>query len=313
MSQTYFEPDVYDPGAEATSFDLVENVIASVPEIEAIHRQAANEGWFETATGRARYKRAIQQSQWYQENNKYARAASIAFEAAQKGQGADWQALLQNARLAIEQRAMELGVALTEEQKKALESQYVYQGWGQDGRDRLLDQALAQNLAPQAGATGVMGFRGNAGQVVENLRRTALENGLTYDDGYYQSAARSVVGGLTSEEDQIRDIQEQAASLWPVFSDKIRAGFSARQLASPYIQMMAQEFEINPNDINLSDPYIRSALGGFGADGSPQAMNMWDFQKKLRQDPRWMNTLKAQNEVTSVTGRVMQMFGLLGG
>jgi hypothetical protein len=42
-------------------------------------------------------------------------------------------------------------------------------------------------------------------------------------------------------------------------------------------------------------------------------MGLWDFQKKLRQDPRWENTSKAQNEITSTTGRIMQMFGLMGG
>lgn len=101
--------------------------------------------------------------------------------------------------------------------------------------------------------------------------------------------------------------------MWPVYGDKIRAGVNVYDLASPYIQTMAQEFEISPNDISLGDPYVREALTGVDDQGNPVAMGLWDFQKKLRKDPRWMNTSKAQNEVTGVAGRIMQMFGVLGG
>jgi hypothetical protein len=66
------------------------------------------------------------------------------------------------------------------------------------------------------------------------------------------------------------------------------------------------------NSISLDDPYIRQALTGVNDKGEPAATSLWEFQKKLRSDPRWMNTAKAQNEITGVTGKVMQMFGLTG-
>jgi hypothetical protein len=53
-------------------------------------------------------------------------------------------------------------------------------------------------------------------------------------------------------------------------------------------------------------------LTGVNDKGEPAATSLWEFQKKLRSDPRWMNTAKAQNEITGVTGKVMQMFGLTG-
>jgi len=312
---TTFAPDTYDPNAQNTEFDLIEGLINSDPDIARIHKQASEERWFDTTIGRERYKAAIQQTKWYQENNKYARAAITAFNLAKQGQGADWKTLLENARLQIEAKAAEIGAQLTPEQIKELESRYIYEGWGEDGRDALLTRALGNSINYQPNLTGASGksLRGLAGNVAENLRLTAINNGLAYDDQFYQSAAQSVAMGMSTQEDWSRDIRENAASLWPVFGQQIRAGVDARALASPYIQSMAQEFEINPQEITLSDPYIRSALGGFSSDGQPQATNLWEFQKKLRQDPRWMNTAKAQNEVTSVTGKVMQMFGLMGG
>ena len=312
---TTFAPDTYDPNAQNTEFDLIEGLINSDPDIAAIHKRASEELWFDTTVGREKYKAAIQQTRWYQENNKYARAAITAFNLAKQGTGADWKTLLENARLQIEAQAAEMGAQVSPEEMRSLESRFIYEGWGEDGRGSLLTKALAQSIKyqPSLAGGGARSLRGTAGNVAESLRMTALNNGLTYDDAFYQSAAQSVAMGMSKPEDWARDIRENAASQWPVFADKIRAGVDARSLASPYISAMAQEFEINPNDINLSDPYIRSAFGGFSADGQPQAMNLWEFQKKLRQDPRWMNTAKAQNEVTSVTGRVMQMFGLMGG
>jgi hypothetical protein len=75
---------------------------------------------------------------------------------------------------------------------------------------------------------------------------------------------------------------------------------------------MAQEFEMSPEEFTLNDPYIRSALTGMNDKGYPTATNLYDFQKKLRQDPRWLKTSKAQNDITGSVGKVMQMFGLMG-
>jgi hypothetical protein len=47
-----------------------------------------------------------------------------------------------------------------------------------------------------------------------------------------------------------------------------------------------------------------------GVDG--QAMPLWDFEQQLRKDPRWLNTNRAQNDITGVASAVMQMFGLRG-
>ena len=99
-------------------------------------------------------------------------------------------------------------------------------------------------------------------------------------------------------------LREQAASRWPAYGDRILAGQDARTLASGYINMMAEELELDPYSITLSDPYIQEALGG--------QIGLGDFFQKVRQDPRWMNTRRAQNSIASTTSRVMEMFGLVG-
>jgi hypothetical protein len=308
-----FAPDQYDPSVMDAEYGFVGSLIKSNPEIEAIHTEAANNGWFDSASGVAKYKRKIQETNWYQENNQYARAAYTAFNLSKEGKGADWQAMMQNARLAVEDRATAQGAKLTDTDLENLSRQYIYQGWGKDNRGGLMDKALADyiGMRDSPSGDGAMLY-GSAGDLSGSLRRYATDNGIEYSDSWYTSAAQSVARNLTTEEDWLRDIEEKAVSRWPVFAKQIQAGMTAKDLASPYKQIMSRTFEISDNDIDIDDPYIRGALGGFDDSGSPKAMNLWDFEQQLRNDPRWANTKQALDQTSSVASSVLKMFGFRG-
>ena len=305
-----FKPDTYDQGVMDEEYGFVGSLINSDPEIRAIHEEAANNGWFDSAAGRARYKLKIQDSQWYQNNNKYARAAITAFNLNKQGQGADWKAMVQNARLEVERTAAQEGSVLSDAEKDVLATRYIYEGWNEAGRKPLMVNALADSIKMKASAGGGdPTLYGAAGDLAQKLRRYADDNGITYSESFYQSAAQSVAKNLTTEQDWMRDIEAKSTSMWPVFANQIKAGMTAKDLASPYRALMAQTFEISEDSISLNDPYIRSALGGFGQDGNPTPVNLWDFQKQLRNDPRWANTKQALDETSSVASGVLRMFG----
>ena len=305
--------DAFSADVLTDEYAVVAPLILNNPELKQITAEASAEGWFDSEAGIAKYKLAIQNSDFWKTNNKYARAAWSAFQQSQQGQGADWKALSENARLAVEARARELGATVSGDQLNTLANRFIYEGWGQDNRSGLMDKALSESISYQPTAGGGQALQGSSGNLALELRNMAYENGVTYSDDFFQQAARSVAAGLKTADDWAADIREQAAGRWPVFSDRIRAGLSARSLASPYIQIMSEELEIPQQDIDLSDPYIAGALGGFTKDGSAQAENLWEFSKRLRKDSRWQNTSKAQNEITGTVGKIMQMFGMMGG
>lgn len=288
----------------AAQYQQAVGIIYAVPELQQIFTQALDEGWTP-----AKMQASIQNSKWYRENDQYSRTA---WAQEQMG-GADWQAAQDDARVQVQAVARSMGSDLTPEELTALTKRYIYEGWGQRaGGKQMIAQALAKEIGYVPDSRGQMNLMGAAGTLADNLKNVARSNGMVFADNWYQSAAQSVAAGLSSQDDWERDIREQAAGMWPVYGDKIRQGMNVYDLASPYIQTMAQEFEIDPNQITLNDPYIRQALTAIDEGGNPAMTTLWDFQKKLRNDPRWMNTAKAQNEITSVTGRVMQMFGLMG-
>lgn len=301
------DQDTLDKEVLAKEYQNAIGIIYSVPEIKPIFEQAVAEGW-----DVGKFTSAVQNSNWFKNNNEYARKA-WAQENIGGPEAADWKARQENASTAIRMAAAQMGADLTEQELAALTRRYLYEGWDDSTRAPLMMQALSEEITFVPDERGGVTMQGRAGSFADQLRSLARANGMAYSDSWYLSAAKSVASGLSTEDDWTRDIQEQAASRFPVFGDKIRSGMSVYDLASPYIQTMAQEFEINPEQISLNDPYIMQAMTALDDKGTPVPLGLWDFQKKLREDPRWLNTAKAQNEITSTTGRVMQMFGLMAG
>ena len=293
------EKDKLDRAELEASYKSAVGIIYAVPELQQLFEDALNSEW--TA---ASVKAAVQSSDWYMANNEYFRTA---WAKASIG-GADWTATQETARLAVQAAATAKGRTLTAAELEANTQRYIYEGWGEVGRQQLLNDALAVGLT-----TGTDGFMaGAAGDLQQTLKDVANKNGLPLSQGYYESAAKSVASGLTTENDWIRDLRAQAASLWPSYADKINAGVDVGDLASGYVNTMANTLEINASEISLNDPSIREALSSFDDKGNPLPMGLWDFQNKLRNDPRWMNTKQATDSISETANTVLEMFGLRG-
>jgi hypothetical protein len=291
--------DQLDRAELEASYKSAVGIIYAVPELQQLFEDALNSEW--TA---ASVKAAVQSSDWYLANNEYFRTA---WAKASIG-GADWTATQETARLAVQAAATAKGRTLTAAELEANTQRYIYEGWGEVGRQQLLNDALAVGLT-----TGTDGFMaGAAGDLQQTLKDVANRNGLPLSQGYYESAAKSVASGLTTENDWIRDLRAQAASLWPSYADKINAGVDVGDLASGYVNTMANTLEINASEISLNDPSIREALSSFDDKGNPLPMGLWDFQNKLRSDPRWMNTKQATDSISETANTVLEMFGLRG-
>lgn len=305
------DPDRLSREEMAAQYQSAMGIIYSVPEVSKLFNTAVKEQWEPE-----RFNAEVQNSDWYRTNNKYFRGAWAAenFGKVDGQTSADWQASLENARNVVQKAAVDLGANVDSTQLDALARRYIYEGWGEDGRETLMSRALSEDVEYIPNASGVgSSMRGASGNLADSLKKLATSNGLSYSEGWYQSAVKSVVAGLSTSSDQERAIREQAAGMWPAFSERIRSGeATASDLASPYINAMAQEFEMSADQIDLNNPYIRSALTGIDDKGYPTATNLYDFQKQLRKDPRWLNTSKAQNDITGSVGKVMQMFGLMG-
>ena len=292
--------------------EFIRRLVTDVPELQAIFEKHASPqlGSFNpgNTVGIQNFKNDILDSKWIKERGDDAAKAWLL----QRTRPEEYRLQLEAAKNQLKAIAVEMGIpSIPEGELNKLAEDWIARGWDRPDRRLELNEILGKRIDYQD-MDGRRGLRGQAGTIAEDLRRTAQRNGLRLSDDYYLNAARSIASGLTTQEDIDRDLRRQAAGLFPTFGDRILAGEDAIDLASGYINMMAQEFEIDPSGINLDDPFLMQAFGGLNQEGQPQMMSLWDFRTRLREDPRWMNTLNAQNSIANIGDSVLRMFGMVG-
>lgn len=153
--------------------------------------------------------------------------------------------------------------------------------------------------------------KGAAGTTYNKLRELSGAYGIKYNDDWYKKSVANILTGEESEDTYDVSIRELAKSKYPTLAAEIDKGRTVRELASPYIESMAQILEIGSDTIGVDDFYINQALTGLDANGVPKQKPLWEFQQQLRQDPRWRYTKNAQEAMMSASRKVLQDFGLV--
>jgi uncharacterized protein YxeA len=153
---------------------------------------------------------------------------------------------------------------------------------------------------------------GPSGKYFTEVKNLAARNGIMLSDEAATEYANKIVAGVLDADTAFNTIRESAASAFPQLADKIKAGIDLKTLADPYIQSMSNILEVPYSAVDLFDPKIRSALSFTLPDGKIGTKSIYDFEKELRQDPRWQYTNNAKKTVADSTLRVLQDFGFQG-
>ncbi len=295
------DKDQVDWTALQDEWQWISKLIEEVPEIAELVEKHVNLDGLDTEIGQRNFINDVIDSDWWETN---AASAREAFRI-RTTDPAQYNVMLGDARRAIQARANTLGAQVNESILNDLADRFVTEGWS--NREDLIDAALSQKIGTERVVERDMA----AGDLASQLREIAMSNGLRLDEQYYVGAARSVAGGFTSAQQQIRELREMAAGNWPSFADQIRAGLDARTLASGYINLMSRTLEVDANGIDLNDPFIRKALTRVDDKGTARPMSLWEFNEDLRNDPRWMQTDQAVQQVSDIGTRVLERFGIL--
>ncbi len=116
------------------------------------------------------------------------------------------------------------------------------------------------------------------------------------------------MAGKQSVQGVAAQLRTQSAAMYPAYATQINNGMNLSDIASPYMQRAQQLLEMGPGSINIQTPLIKSALQ-YTQDGNPTAMPMYDFEKQVRQDPRWLSTDNAQDAFMANAHQVLVNFG----
>jgi hypothetical protein len=210
---------------------------------------------------------------------------------------------LGNDRQGIIDRALELGVELTEADIDDITNTAASLNISISSPtiDRLIRNKF--NYAPGKA------FGGKAGETIISLRSTAAANGIDLDSQFGAQLDSWVERVMQGESvDTFKSIIRQTAKIGlPQNVGKLLdEGVDLETVYSPYRNMMARVLEINPETIRLDDPVLRSAITSQGET------SLYDYQRQLRRDPRWQYTDNAREDVSTAALNVLRDFGFQG-
>jgi len=270
------------------------SVLKSIPELYKIFNQAVKGTWSPDE-----FAARVRDSKWYKTHNDQFRQTYVL----EKTDPSKYKRLSSQKLADIQDLAASMGVKYDKDLFASVTRQALYNGWD----DAQVRNALAGMLDFSAGGH----FGGEAGQAEQELRNYAGQMGVSLSDNTLKTWLRSLVAGNHSIEDYQAYIQNNAELAFPAFSKQIKSGVTVRQIADPYIQSMGNILEINPNSIDLQNATIRKALTQVDDQGQATGTGVpiWQFENSLRQDPRWLQTNNAREQINGVAHSVLKDFG----
>jgi hypothetical protein len=308
-------------------YDLPDYIFNTVPGLGDILIKAVSEGW-----DNEKFLATAKGTPWWQKNSANIRTRIVdrakydeLRAAGEDVTKTDYGLYLKKQMGAVKAKAREIaGVTLTDEQAQSV-TQKIYDGFLDD--DPLAINALIVPFIGKVtsiagtgtGAQGITGYSGQALQNYQTLQSIAKANGFGIKD-ILPGISTSMTGGdietavlqkLALGEIDINRVAQDARILasqgQPQYvRNLLNQGYDLENIYAPYKNQMAAVLEVNPDQINLNDPTLRSAITDKGD------MNLFDFKRQLRQDSRWQYTQSARDEVSSGAMKVLQDFGFQG-
>lgn len=289
-----------DPNAKlgldelAAKYGFAAQFFNSDVELQGLIQQAVAGQW--TAD---KFKAAFMNTVWYRTKNADLRQW---IELESRDPATASQRVAQQLEI-VKAKAVELGVSTSDGRLQQLARDSLMFGWSEQGIRSALS---AEWVYVKNGGTS-----GGAATNEDRVRQAAFDYGITLNDGQVGDYVGGIMSGRYSAEGVTDFIRDQARSKYPGLGQYLEMGFSVRQVADPYVQSYSRLLEKPPEQVDLNDPLVQKALQGTqGADGKPATQSLYDFEKGLRKDPRWLRTANAHDEVNAATSTVLRDFGL---
>lgn len=288
------------PNAQALNenYGLSAAFLESDPELADLYSQAVANTW-----STDQFQAALQNTNWWKTNSDTARKM-IALKSMDP---ATYNKQLNEKAVELTELASKMGVHLSVPSMQNLASLALTTNMNEAQIDGFLSRYLQLN---QQGH-----FLGYAGQVELGIREYARDMGVPVTDSFVSNAVTGIVAGTDSLQAKRAYIQTVAEQSFPAYAQQIKEGVTVGSIAAPYLAAQSKLWELDPNKIDLFDPTLRGALTKMvttSADkpGEPSIVPLYDFEKQLRTDPKWLKTNNAREAMSSTANKVLSDMGL---
>lgn len=315
----------------AAQYGYAAAFFGSDPELKALIQQAVSGQW--TAD---KFRASLMASQWYRRWSDSTRAWS---ELSNRDPAEAAKRIADKARK-MQQTANQQGISISQARLNQMATASLTFGWD----DLTEQQAVAAEWSYKPGDT-----TGGAATLEVRVKQMADEYGVTLSDAQIGDFIGGTMSGKYTEDNVADFLRDTARSKYPGLQQYLDVGMTVKQVAAPYLQSYANILEIAPETVSVNDPYVQRALqgqnpakpsrpgnnglgykavgaatgstGGTGTAGGsttgPQVMpvqtqSLYDFERDLRKDPRWLQTKNAKNEMQNTALGVLRDFGIYG-
>jgi hypothetical protein len=311
------EAEALNTAAEK-DFALPETLFKNIPSLNALLKKYVDEKWTPD-----KLRKAIRDDLWFKQNSAEIKTRYVQYynfrdlQASGQAKGTtDYEMQIAKIEATLKKRAVALGSAAASDPaalRKAAENLYIT---NRSEDESFVTDLLAASIRTTAGMIGSKVTEGYSGQALNNynlLVKAARDNGFQVSDiipggASEQQVLQGIAAGTIDVNRIIADSRKLAAQGQPQYvRDLLAQGYNLNQVYAPYRQTMANILEIDdPNQIDLNDPVLRSAITDKGD------MNIYDFKKALRRDDRWQYTEQAKQDVSTAALDVLRDFGFQG-
>jgi hypothetical protein len=312
------EAQALDEAAKA-DFDLPQTLFDNIPSLKLLlEKYVKTPGMTMDA-----FRKELRNDLWFKQNSQEIKERFVQYynfrdlQTSGRAQGTtDYEMQIDKIEENLKRRAVEIGSSIVNspnELRKKAEELYIT---NKSEDANFVDKLLSASIERIAGTIGGRATQGYSGQALGNYNKlveAARDNGFQLSDIIPGGATeQQVLQGISAGTIDINRVVEDARKLamqgQPAYvRDLLAQGYTLKQILAPYRQTMANVLEIqDPEEINLNDPLLRSAISDKGD------MNMYEFKKALRRDNRWQYTEQARADVSNAALGVLRDFGFQG-
>jgi hypothetical protein len=269
----------------------------SDPELAGLIRQATSGQW--TAD---KFRAALMASNWYRSKTESMRSW---LELAGRDP-AEMQKRVADKARTIQQMANQQGISISADRLNKMALDALSMGWD----DLTVQQAVAAEWKYKPGDTA-----GGAATLEVKVKQMADDYGVSVSDAQVADFISGSMAGRYTEDNIADFMRDTARSKYPGLQGYLDVGMTVKQVAAPYLQSYSQILEQGSDTVSVNDPAIQRALQGIPAkDMQPpvKAQSLYDFERDLRKDPRWLNTKNAKDSMQSTALGVLKDFGIYG-
>lgn len=148
--------------------------------------------------------------------------------------------------------------------------------------------------------------------VLQQVRQAVKDfNLLGVSEAEILNAAKDIAMGKKNINDYKAELSLIAQKEYPNLASRFAAtpGLTTKDIASPVINMLAKEWEIDPTTIGFDNTIVQKWLRPTGADGKETTYSYTDALREARNDPKWQQTTAANESARDAAVGLARAFG----